>query len=82
MIRQPEYEKECRWIRASMRDWIVEEIKGASIGSVGITNLTQVRRKIRCLSETTIFGKGCVWISCSCLGSARSSVLICGKKGR
>jgi hypothetical protein len=22
MIRQPEYEKECRWIRASMRDWI------------------------------------------------------------
>ncbi len=27
MIRQPEYEKECRWIRASMRDWIEEEIK-------------------------------------------------------
>jgi hypothetical protein len=25
MIRQPEDEKECRWIRASMRDWIEEE---------------------------------------------------------
>jgi hypothetical protein len=27
MISQPEYEKECRWIRASIRDWIEEEIK-------------------------------------------------------
>jgi hypothetical protein len=25
MIRGPEYEKECRWIRASMRNWIEEE---------------------------------------------------------
>jgi hypothetical protein len=30
----------------------------------------------------SIFGKGCVWIGCSCLRSASCSVFACGKKGR
>ena len=36
----------------------------------------------RGICACTIFGEGCVWIGCSCLGSANSSVFACGKKGR
>jgi hypothetical protein len=36
----------------------------------------------RGIRACTIFGKGCVRICCSCFGSASSSVLTRGKKGR
>src|SRR5258707_7965711 len=44
------------------------------------------RRNVPCrsgrdVSACTIFGKRCVWISCSGLGSASSSIVTCGKKG-
>ena len=37
-------------------------------------------RSGRGIRTCTIFGKGCVWICCSCFGSASSSILACGKK--
>ena len=39
-------------------------------------------RSGRGICACTIFGEGCVWICCSRFGSAGSSILACGKKGR